>query len=375
MRHSAIFFLAKIESLIKETAMLGRLQHQTLRITRSRGALWRNQFKTALSGNETCRGFSASGSTLSITHHRPSVPTTTAHYRRRRALSTEQQSSSSSSTTSQTHSVSKELELRDERLKCSQHLDPTGEILPTSEWIHVNGTLPICSMDEVIQSFERILRREEAESGIVDLDALWNPLQDSKVPSLSLEDNLVQAAHVVVSPFGRPNGWLLKFANRSLTNVILEKAQRDHIHVVWKVVQVREHHYCPKEELENDPAHHNGLLVDDSMVRFENCPFALTEEELRLRLSRYDLAPTGNTIIKWGGKTDDGKRAPLMFVVRFASPAWARAAIREMQSLALHGKIIKLVQYPQQMRYYTGEDGNNGSDNDDADHWDESSAV
>ena len=246
------------------------------------------------------------------------------------------------------------LKLKDERLKCAQHLDPLGNILPKSEWIHVNGTLPICSLNEIVGSFENLLRKEEKEFGLVDLEALWNPIQDSKVPTLSLEDNenaIVQAAHVVISPFGRPNGWLLKLANRSLVNAVLSRSQQNHIHVTWKVVQVKEYEYSKEKEIEQDPAHANGLLVDDSMVRFENCPYGFKEEELRLRLSRFDLAPTGKTVIKWKGETTDGKKAPLMYVVRFADASWARAAVRELQSMKINEKTIKLVQYPNQMRY------------------------
>jgi hypothetical protein len=46
--------------------------------------------------------------------------------------------------------------------------------------------------------------------------------------------------------------------------------------------------------------------------------------------------------------------------VRFASPAWARAAVREMQALQVRGKIVKLVQYPNQLR-------NDDEDEDDED--------
>lgn len=246
------------------------------------------------------------------------------------------------------------LKLKDEILQCAKHLDPNGDILPKSEWIHVNGTLPICSLNEIVTTFEDLLRREEREWGLVDLDSPWNPIQDPKVPTLSLEEEnkaIVQAAHVVISPFGRPNGWLLKLPNRSLVNAILTRAQQRHIHVTWKVVQIKEYDYTKEREIRQDPAHANGLLVDDSMVRFENCPHGLKEEEVRLRLSRYDLAPTGKTVIKWHGETTDGKKAPLMYVVRFADASWARAAVRELQSLRVNGKTIKLVQYPNQIRY------------------------
>ena len=60
-------------------------------------------------------------------------------------------------------------------------------------------------------------------------------------------------------------------------------------------------------------------------------------------------------MITWKGWTSDGKRAPLMFVVRFASAAWARAAIREMQGLRVNGKSIKMIQYPNQLRYNGGQ--------------------
>jgi hypothetical protein len=236
-------------------------------------------------------------------------------------------------------------------------LDPKGTILPRNEWIHVNGTLPICSLDEVISSFEKMLKREESECGIVDLEAPWNPLQDENVPTHSLDPStpIIEAAHVVISPFGRPNGWYLKFSNRSLVNTILTRSQQNHIHVTWKVVQIKEHEYDKETALQEDPAHANGFVVDDTMVRIENCPYGLLEEEIRLRLSRYDLAPKGKTVIRWEGETNDGKKAPLMYVVRFASAAWARAAIREVQSLRLNGKIVKLVQYPKQMRYEENE--------------------
>ena len=151
-------------------------------------------------------------------------------------------------------------------------MDPKGKILPKSDWIHVNGVLPICSLEDVLSSFEKMLRQEEAR-GIVDLDAPWNPVQDEAVPTITL-DNLntpmVEAAHVVVSPFGRPNGWYLKFANRSLANAILTRSQETEIRVAWKLVQVQEYYYHKEKENANDPAYANGLVVDDSMLRYES---------------------------------------------------------------------------------------------------------
>ena len=90
-------------------------------------------------------------------------------------------------------------------------------------------------------------------------------------------------------------------------------------------------------------------MVSDSMVRFENCPSAMTEDHLRHMLSRYELTPKGSTIVKWKGRTSDGRIPPLTFVVRFASPAYARAAVRELQGKLLQGRPMKLIQYPKQL--------------------------
>ena len=100
------------------------------------------------------------------------------------------------------------------------------------------------------------------------------------------------------------------------------------------------------------------IVVDDSMVRFENCPRGMNMEQLRLLLSRYDLAEQpasdGNTIVSWKQKTEDGK-SHRMFIARFADASWARAAIRELQGTIIGGKVVRLVQFPKQMRFKSGE--------------------
>ena len=269
--------------------------------------------------------------------------------------------------------ISPKLNLKDEVLPCHQHLDPDGTILSKSEWIHANGTLPICVVEEVVEAFETQLLREAEMCGIVDLEAPWNPVEEGSVPTLSLDPwmtddgpRLVEAAHVVISPFGRPNGWYLKFPNRSLANALLSRSQQEHFHMAWKVVHLKEHRYDPAREREEDHAYLNGLAIDDSMVRFENCPPGMRDEDVQLRLSRFDLAPEGKTVIHWKGWTNDGKRSPLMFVVRFASAAWARAAVREMQGLRVNGKSIKMIQYPNQIRYDEKDEDENEESKHDA---------
>jgi hypothetical protein len=209
----------------------------------------------------------------------------------------------------------------------------------------------------MLNSMKQLLLEEELK-GIIDLDAEWNPFIDAQVPLISLDDvsadtPLIQAAHVILSPFGRPTGWRLKLANRSLVYAILARGEQEQLRVGWKVVTMEEYQYSKEREQSEDPAftHNEGLIVDDTMVRIENCPFGMDANYVRYMMSRYELAHEGNTILQWRGTTNDGKVAPLMFIVRFASASWARAAIRECQATQINGKTIKLVQYPKQIRY------------------------
>ncbi|KAL3914263.1 MAG: hypothetical protein SGILL_006173, partial [Bacillariaceae sp.] len=277
------------------------------------------------------------------------------------------------------------------------HLDPDGSLLPTSEWVHLNGTLPLSSLDEVVTSIEQILYEELVGAGVVDLDAMWHPLQDEEVPTVpivraevdtdnsvdhddddsldqDLEDNIenltmeeakgqtfhVQAAHVVLSPFGRPTGWHVKLASSSMVNaLIVRAASKLKVRVGWKMVQVQEYNYPRLDDATSEEEqrkikrqnHINNLPIDDTMVRFENCHPTLSEEHLRFLLSRFELARTGGaTVIRWKGVTDDGKRQ-LMFVVRFLDASWARAAVRENQGLEVYGKDLRLIQFPKQLLF------------------------
>mmetsp|Transcript_25210 Transcript_25210/g.69511 ORF Transcript_25210/g.69511 Transcript_25210/m.69511 type:complete len:444 (-) Transcript_25210:3807-5138(-) len=291
---------------------------------------------------------------------------------------------------------------RNERLPCRQHLDPDGSMgFPTSDWVQIFGALPMTSLEGILDSIEGILRRELLEptrtnqrhGGVVDLDAEWNPVEDhsgaplvdeilDRVPCASEEqrpefaldndtdgdrdpvknndngtnNSQVEAfraikAHVVLSPFGRPTGWNLKLASPSMVNALLSVANdarvRGSIRIGWRFAKVKEYHPRPVENDHNDTR--TMLLVNDTMVRFENCPSDLTEDYLRHMLSRYELTAKGSTIIKWKGRTDDGKAPPLTYVVRFATAAYARAAVREMQGKLLKGQAIRLIQYPRQL--------------------------
>mmetsp|Transcript_19247 Transcript_19247/g.47917 ORF Transcript_19247/g.47917 Transcript_19247/m.47917 type:complete len:416 (+) Transcript_19247:110-1357(+) len=277
---------------------------------------------------------------------------------------------------------------RDAILPCRNHLDPNNSMgLPTSDWVQIFGALPMTSLEEVLDSIENILRQEVGS--IVDLDTDWNPHQDGEDPPLlpsilevpieepqewreyaldkdvirtssnddsnttltQIESFRVVKAHVVLSPFGRPTGWNLQLANPSMVHALLSASQnarvKGTIKIGWKFARIKE--YVPPLQQLNERDTRTMLVISDSMVRFENCPRTLTEDYLRHMLSRYELTPLGSTIIQWKGKTNDGKLPPLTFVVRFASPAYARAAVREMQGKMLEGRPMKLIQYPRQL--------------------------
>mmetsp|Transcript_91949 Transcript_91949/g.137688 ORF Transcript_91949/g.137688 Transcript_91949/m.137688 type:complete len:270 (+) Transcript_91949:119-928(+) len=225
-------------------------------------------------------------------------------------------------------------------------------------------------MEDVVETLERFLRRQSHVT--VDLDAEWNPHEVRAVPILPFpNESFIEAAHVVLSPFGRPNGWHIKFPNRSMVHALLTEAETTQIYIGWKLVRISEYHYRPPyqqngkkkagitrnyKEKPKDHAHpphrsmHNDFIVDDSMIRIENCPSEIKAEYIRYMMSRYDMATEGTTVIRWKGFTPNGDRAPSMYIVRFASAAWARAAVRELQSSEINGKQITLVQYPKQKR-------------------------
>jgi hypothetical protein len=308
-------------------------------------------------------------SSLSSSPHEDRQPPPTSSYRRDSRRRPEQDEDDPTTTADPSPLRLGTWMLQDRLLPCADHLDPEGTLLPKSDWIRVVGTLPVGSLNSMVNSMNRLLM-EEAHKGIIDLDAEWNPFVDAHVPLISVEDylsspsssssssstpapSLIDAAHVILSPFGRPSGWRLKLANRSLVYAILARGEQQPLRVGWKVVTMEEYHFSKEREQQEDPAftHNGGLIVDDTMVRIENCPFDMDANYVRYMVSRYQLAPEGNTVLEWRGTTNDGKVAPLMFIVRFASASWARAAIRECQATVVNGKTIKLVQYPQQIRY------------------------
>jgi hypothetical protein len=195
---------------------------------------------------------------------------------------------------------------------------------------------------------------EPGTTGDDDNDDCYSNEDVTIADAKQIEPFRVRKAHVVLSPFGRPTGWNLELANASMVNALLSASNDSRIsgsiRIGWKFAQVKEYH-PPPSPVNKDPKDSTTMLaVDDTMVRFESCPNTLTQDHLRHLLSRYELAMTGETIVKWKGMTNTGDYPPLTYVVRFSDAAWARAAVREMQAFELEGKIIKLIQYPRQLK-------------------------
>jgi len=192
----------------------------------------------------------------------------------------------------------------------------------------------------------------------------------------------IDEARIIFSPFGRPGGWKIKFANRSVTNAFLNSIQKNYLMCAWRIVTAeewtmeREREILPPELrpqlkacFENisadpkirlmEPFGNNRRFydtlnlnidnldwIDDSVVRVENCDKRTNERDLIHMFSRYDLKSP--SILRWEAKASNGFEGPPTFFVRFVDAAWARAAIREKQGHVICGKPIRLVHFPRQ---------------------------
>jgi hypothetical protein len=289
-------------------------------------------------------------------------------------------------------------------LVLGDHLIAQGEtLLPKSTWVHVEGISPVSSLDALLDGIQHALDIEAA-NGIVDLDARWNEaepipfltLSSSEDPTptvdirsssgrTSHENSIVkphkwvQKAKLIISPFARPTGWYLQFANRSIVYSLLRYAQEHPIRSAWRQVRIKEYKNrmvtdnSETNQMDYDVLHPisygNFLLNDDisdATLRVENCPVNVTEASMLNFFSRYDLKSAvdihGNKAIqRWSGTTEDGKVCPpTTYLVHFADASWARAALREKQGTYMskmgqlvinhkNPKPLHLVQYPKQI--------------------------
>lgn len=269
-------------------------------------------------------------------------------------------------------------------------LKAQGEtIIPTSTWVKIEGISPISTLEAMLTSVTTVLDEEERR-GMIDLDAIWKDgqsipfLAPNTIPKPeqkeSSSDNIsgktlgnsekwVRQAWLILSPFGRPVGWYMRFDNRSVVYALLKHAKEKNLHCAWKVVTVQEYKCVDKDNISDDigapTSQCNFQLnehVSDYTLRVENCPGQATDTSLLNFFSRYDLQFGERAIHRWRGTTNDGKKCPpTTCFIHFADASWARAAVREKQGSFLQkfGKRVvvdernpqplRLVQFPRQI--------------------------
>lgn len=229
----------------------------------------------------------------------------------------------------------------------AKQLESGGEKLPQSCWVQIENIPPLSSLNAILMGVKAALDIEKGR-GIIDLDASFQPEQDGILPFVSPDsEEWVLNAKVILSPFGRPTGWHLRFQNRSIVHAILTHAREAPIRCAWKRVGIKEGKGLSIEPSSiSDP---NEAHVSEATLRVENCSDDTYESVLVRFFSRYDLTQQGASVVQWKGQTSDGKVAPRTFLVHFADASWARAALREKQSAFLKGKTLRLAQYPKQI--------------------------
>ena len=205
-----------------------------------------------------------------------------------------------------------------------------------SNWVQISNIPPMASLDDIVRSVNGVMDHEQ-QLGIVDLDGI---LQTNDTPPMvkRIHKEWVQSATFILSEHGRPYAWRIQFENRSLAHAFLQRAMAIPFRLVWKPVEVKEWN---SQISGPEPL----IKVNESMIRVENFPFGTSPDFMRHLFRRYDLALDGPTILPWESKLTGFK----MFVVRFANPSWARAAVRELQGVEVENYQLRLAQYPKQI--------------------------
>jgi hypothetical protein len=252
----------------------------------------------------------------------------------------------------------------------------TVPILATSCWLQVDGISPISSLDSILATVQTALEEQQQRQ---DASANGNGIIFD-----DLDDGVVvERARVIISPFARPTGWLLKFRNPSMVAALLTQAQNHPLQSSGKTISIKEY----KDDNNDDDDNNNDNdkmgnlntmmmeqqpVVTDATLRIENCSHDTTTYDIMNMFSRFDLAvgrgsllssslssspPSSTTaatfcpsVQEWKGKTPDGRLAPPgTFLVHFADASWARAALREKQGMVFKGRQLRLAQYPRQI--------------------------
>jgi hypothetical protein len=217
--------------------------------------------------------------------------------------------------------------------------------LPTSEWVRITGIPPMSTLDDMLMSLQTVLDNEY-DRGIVDLDADRSSSRDDEEGSLIKLDpsaSWVKSARLILSNRYRPRGWRLQLSNRSVVHSLLQYHKEHGLKCAWKPVNV-------KEWREEDDPHYRKknpqLQVSDSMIRVENCNEGMTVDHVRHLFRRFDLVQRGASVTEL--QQQEGQKDKV-FLVHFADPSWARAAIREMQGVKPRESQLLLAQYPRQI--------------------------
>jgi len=208
-------------------------------------------------------------------------------------------------------------------------LSPKRPPIATGSWVTITDIPFMPSLEDILMSVDKVMSMEK-EIGIIDLDAP----ADQPHTFLDAKDtdhpNWLLSAHSLVSDHGNLYGWRIRFRNRSIANAFIQHSAQSPLHIAWKEVRVREW----KEEVPEK------LKFTDSTIRVDGGDNLLTVEHIRHLFRRYDLKTTGTTV------TAAGKR---YFLVHFKNASWARAAVRELQGIAVRQCSLVLTQYPRQI--------------------------
>ncbi|GKY92717.1 hypothetical protein MPSEU_000241800 [Mayamaea pseudoterrestris] len=232
----------------------------------------------------------------------------------------------------------------------AEQLQAAGEVVASSSWIMIENIPPISSLHNMLAGIEDALISQQERRGILDLDAVWSASQqsDSNPPIIDIPQGdvrcVVDKALVVLSPFGRPTGWKIRLANRSLVHALLLQHVDDPIKCAWKEVRMREWQPDADDDASVSPQ------ITNATLRVEGYPHHMSSLLLMNMFSRFDLDETRKRSIEpWLEKTDDFKSASATWLVHFADASWARAALREKQGTVIKGNALMLSPYPEQI--------------------------
>jgi len=228
-------------------------------------------------------------------------------------------------------------------------------------------------------------------------------------PDVLLPAHLVVEARLSLSTLKRPTGWFIRFPSRSVVHALLshiEEANKierefhqlraainsentnlakqhkkeniesaellDVPQFSWKDLQTRplvcaykRAYVVPiditqrRHRIASNQALNYG--ISDNVVRVENCSRDSTMDDVRYFFNRYDIADertednlkSVDQIVTGSGEVSRNKNTTPSktnsFLVRFASAADARAAVREKQNVEFMGRRLRLAQYSRQI--------------------------